>query len=186
MEDSFAEWTKRLRASDEKALDELMHFMHPLLLRYTAQIVGERDAAYDILQEAFIKIWSVRNTLDPNRSLKALLYRIVYTRALNHKRMKRRESDAHSAMPEPDSAKAATMAEELDAKRLGELMNHWIAELPPRRQEAFRLSRFEGLSHGEIATVMDLSAQTVTKHIMLALQFLRERLNMYQATGQGI
>ena len=52
----------------------------------------------------------------------------------------------------------------------------WIDELPPRRREAFRLSRFDGLSHDEIARVMALTPKTVNNHIVLALQTLRERL----------
>lgn len=183
MVDAFTDWTIRLKASDEKALDELMRFMHPTLLRYTVQIVGNRDVAYDILQEAFIKIWDIRDTLDADRSLKALLYRVVYTRGLNHKRMESRAPDLQATIADPAEAAPAYISEEIDAKKLGELIHGWIAELPPRRQEAFRLSRFEGLSHHEIATVMNLSAQTVTKHIMLALQFLRDQLNTYQATG---
>ena len=183
MVEVFADWTRRLRASDEKALDEVMHQMHPVLLRYAIQMVHDSDAAYDILQEAFIALWKARNTLDAEKSLKALLYRIVYTRSLNYKRMKQREKDAHSAMADMLDTEPVSPTQDLDATQLGELMHRWIAELPPRRQEAFRLSRFEGLSHQEIATVMNLSAQTVTKHIMLALQFLREQLNTYQATG---
>ncbi len=186
MVDAFTDWTRRLKASDEKALDELMRFMHPMLLKYTVQMMGDRDGAYDILQESFIKVWSIRHTLETDLSLKALLSRIVYTRALNHKRMNRRATAAHSAMVDPDASVPASVAEEMDAKRLGALMHRWIAALPPRRQEAFRLSRFEGLSHQEIAAVMSLSTQTVTKHIMLALQFLREKLNTFQATGQEI
>lgn len=185
MVDVFTDWTRRLKASDEKALDELMLQMHPTLLRYATQMVGDRDAAYDILQEAFINLWGHRETLDAEKSLKALLYRIVYTRSLNYKRMKRREQDAHSAMATDNAPAQASLAEKMDAQRLGELMHGWIAELPPRRQEAFRLSRFEGLSHQEIATVMNLSVQTVTKHIQKALQFLRDQLKTYQAMGEG-
>ena len=186
MVEAFADWTRRLKTSDDGALNELMAFMHASLLRYTTQLVGDRDAAYDVLQEAFIQLWRIRDTLDPDRSLKAFVYRIVYTRALNYNRMKRRETEAQSALLKNNHSSPASIVDELDAKRLGEYMNRWIAELPPRRQEAFRLSRFEGLSHQEIASVMDLSAQTVTKHIMLALQHLRDRLNAYQASGQGI
>jgi RNA polymerase sigma-70 factor (ECF subfamily) len=186
MADAFADWTQRLRASDAGALNELMEAMHPVLLGYATRIAGERDAAYDILQEAFIKLWRVRSTLDPERSLKALIYRIVYTLALNDQRMKRRETMAHTTLQTEAETRVATPDEELDAGRLGERMSAWIGELPPRRQEAFRLSRFEGLSHEEIAEVMDLAPQTVTKHIMLALQFLRDRFRSYKASEQGL
>ena len=171
----------------------MMDATHPRLLRYAARITGDEETAYDILQDAYIKVWRMRDSLDPERSLKALLYRIVYTLGLNHNRMKKREKEAVSAMQSTAESNAGMHAstsaqqpdEALDAQQLGVHMGRWIAELPPRRQEAFRLSRFEGLSHEEIAHVMELSPQTVTKHIMLALQFLRDRFQRYQTSELG-
>ncbi len=183
MADLLADWTRRLRASDAAALDEVMGALHPPLLRYAARLTSDRDAAYDVLQEAFIKLWQTRATLDPALSLRAFLYRVVYHLALNHNRMKRRESAAYAALPAQDESAAPGPAEALDAERLGAHIGRWIAELPPRRQEAFRLSRFDGLSHDEIAHVMGLSPATVTTHIMLALQYLRDRLHTYQIDG---
>lgn len=182
-DDTFENWTRRLRDADTTALDELMAAWHLPLLRYATQLTGDRDAAYDVLQESFINLWRLRTTLDPSRSLKALLYRIVYTRSLNQNRMKKRESAALSVLASEAPKSRDPVSEELDARRLNDAMNGWIEELPPRRQEAFRLSRFEGLSHDEIAHVMDLSRETVTKHIVLALQFLRDRLRLYHMGG---
>ena len=155
------------------------------MLAVCQRYARHRMEAEDILQEAFINLWNARASLDTDRSLKALMYRMAYTRSLNHMRMKKRASKAHAAAIESDSSEQTSIADEMDAHQLGEAMHRWIAALPPRRQEAFRLSRFEGLSHQEIAGIMDLSVQTVTKHIMLALQFLREQLSTYQASGQG-
>ena len=53
----------------------------------------------------------------------------------------------------------------------------WIQELPPRRAEAFALSRYNGFSHDEIATIMGVSKRTVETHILLALRELRARLD---------
>ena len=54
--------------------------------------------------------------------------------------------------------------------------------MPERRREAFRLSRYEGLSHEEIAPVMGLTPKTVNNHVVLALQHLRTRLRTYEST----
>ncbi len=153
--------------------------MHPVLVRYALQVTRDQDAAYDVVQDAFIKLWNVRETLDPERSMKALLYLIVRNLALNYLRMKRHEEAKRAAMPVPDETSMPTPEETLDAAVLGTRLREWIAELPPRRREAFQLSRFEGLSHEEIAQVMDLAPRTVTNHIMLALQYLRDRLQAY-------
>ena len=62
---------------------------------------------------------------------------------------------------------------------LSEKFGEWIEQLPERQQEAFELSRFEGLSHTEIATVMEVSPKTVNNHIVAALRQLRSLYEEY-------
>ncbi len=181
--DPFPAWSQRLRASDPTACTEVFEALHPVLLRYALQLTRDEAAAYDVVQEAFIKLWQVRETLDPERSMKALLYRIVRNLSLNYHRMKRHEATQQAALPDREVAQAPTPEETFDAEVLGAHPRRWIDTLPPRRREAFQLSRFEGLSHDEIAQVMNLAPRTVTNHIMLALQHLRDRLHTFQASG---
>ncbi len=181
--DSFSQWSNRLRASDQQACSEIFEALHTPLLRYAIQLTRDEDAAYDVVQEAFIKLWTIRTKLDPERSLKALLFTIVRNKSLNHLRQIATQEARIAAMPPPESARQPTPDETIDAKSLKERFREWISELPPKRREAFQLSRFEGLSHEEIADVMNLAPRTVTNHIMLALQQLRDRLQAYQTSG---
>ncbi len=181
--DPFPAWSQRLRASDPTACTEVFEVLHPVLLRYALQLTRDEAAAYDVVQEAFIKLWQVRQTLDPERSMKALLYRIVRNLSLNVQRMKRHEAIQHAALPDQLAAQTPTPEEAYDAEVLGTHLRRWIDTLPPRRREAFQLSRYEGLSHDEIAQVMSLTSRTVTNHIMLALQYLRDHLRAFQASG---
>lgn len=185
MTGSYPEWSRRLQASDTTACTEVFDNLHPPLLRYALRLTQDNDAAYDIVQDAFIKMWQIRATLDPHRSLKALLYKMVRNLALNHNRTKMREKAHLIAMPSPDSPDGNDPEESIDVEKLGSCMREWIAELPSRRREAFQLSRFAGLKHEEIAEVMNLRPRTVTNHIMLALQHLRDRFHAYQASGGG-
>ena len=68
----------------------------------------------------------------------------------------------------------------MHVNQLEQLLLDWIEEMPDRRREAFCLSRFDGLSHEEIAEAMDLAPKTVNNHIVLALQYLRKRLNGHE------
>ena len=63
---------------------------------------------------------------------------------------------------------------------LDERLRMFIEQMPDRRREAFMLSRYEGLSHEEIAQVMKLTPRTVNTHIVLALKDLRNRLGALQ------
>lgn len=181
MNDSFSAWSHRLRASDATACTELFRALHAPLIYYAQQLLGHEQAACDVVQDAFIKLWEHRKTLDPERSLKAYLYTIVRNTAFHHMNTVRREQRYRSDEALPETAAASTLDETLVAEELQTKIRGWINELPPRRQEAFRLSRVNGLSHEEIATVMGLAPRTVTHHIMLALQHLRARLATHQA-----
>jgi len=179
MSDRFHGWTERLRESDPTACTELFDAMHASLIRYAISLLGDSVSAYDVVQDAFVKLWETRRDLDPDRSLRALLYTIVRHQALNHQRSQRRrrqrDRDARlsNPLPSPDDT--------VSSSELASRLRTWIDALPDRQREAFRLSRFGHLTHTEIAAVMDVAPRTVTNHIAAALQTLRERLHEYRS-----
>ena len=178
-DDSFIRWSERLQSSDQRAYSELFEAMHVVLLRYAWRFTNDQEAARDIVQDAFLKLWQIRANVDPKRSLKALLYTMVRNLALNYKRAAQHTS---GVFPEHDlHDRAPTADQQLEASILGDRLRLYIDQMPQRRREAFMLSRFEGLSHEEIAQVMHLTPRTVNTHIVLALKDLRNRLGVLQA-----
>lgn len=177
--DPFSRWAERIRESDSHAFAELYDRLYGPLHRFVWYILRDEDATDDVIQEVFVKLWQVRSTLDPDRSLKALLYQMARNFALNHTRTARRHVSEDVA--ELELGVAPDDDAELTARTLEDRLRVWIDELPPRRREAFCLSRFEGLSHEEIAVAMDLAPKTVNNHIVLALQTLRQRLIAFDA-----
>ena len=71
-----AAWCDRLRASDHRAFEAIFRALHDPLLNYAIYLTRSRAVALDITQDAFVKLWEKRETLDPGRSIKALLYLI--------------------------------------------------------------------------------------------------------------
>ena len=179
MDTALAAWSRGLRASDPSACTALFRALHAPLLRYAARLTGDEEAAYDVVQDAFIKLWEHRASLDPAQSVRAYLYTIVRNTAFNHRAQQQRRRAQLDRMEPPEPADR--LDDDLDARELKKHLHAWIDELPPRRREAFQLSRYHGLSHEEIAGVMGLASRTVTHHIMLALQHLRDRLAAYQS-----
>ena len=177
-DDSFIRWSERLQSSDQRAFSELFEAMHVALLRYAWRFTGEQEAARDIVQDAFLKLWQIRENVDPKRSLKALLYTMVRNLSLNHKRA---AQHTNGVFPEHDLYDQAPAADQqVEASMLDERLRQFIEQMPERRREAFMLSRFGGLSHEEIAQVMNLTPRTVNTHIVLALKDLRNRLSVLQ------
>ena len=166
----------RVRRGDRVAFEALFRATHGDLARY-ARTLADPAEADDAVQDAFVALWRRRATLDPARSARALLYTAVRNRLLNRQRddARRRDlldtMDAPAAPPLPD---AATEAADLAA-----LVRDRLAALPDRQREAFGLSRFDGLSHAEIAGVMGCSVKTVENHVGRALAALRDHLRRF-------
>ncbi len=166
--------SRRLADSDRDAFRELFEELHVTLIRFCWRYTKDEDASRDIVQDVFVKIWEKRATLDPSKSLLALMYTMVRNRAFNLLR----DSHYSDGIEADEVALENTPApdEQLDFDILEENVRQWIDSLPPRRRQAFMLSRFEGLTHAEIASVMNLTPRTVNTHVMLALRDLRQKL----------
>lgn len=185
-EEQFRAWSEGLQRSDRRAYASVFDATYDALYRYAWYITHDRDACYDILQDVYAKLWAVRETIDPDRSLKALLYQMVRNYSLNHERQKKRHATAPlDALPVEPSVSTTTEAD-LDATSLEQRLREWIEAMPERRRIAFEMSRFEGKSHEEIAEAMALAPKTVNNHIVLALQYLRERLRAYKAETESM
>jgi RNA polymerase sigma-70 factor (ECF subfamily) len=177
--DPYAAWCRRLRRGDQAAFSDLFDELHPALLRYAWRLVRDEEAAQDVVQDAFLRLWRRRETLDPSRSLRSLLYTTVHNRALNWIRDRNLHARPEDTLDARVSAETVDEAGRMDAERLRAFLDAWIARLPPRRREAFVLSRYQGLTHAEIADVMGLTPRTINTHIVLALRDLRERLDLF-------
>lgn len=179
-EEQFQSWSRGLLQSDEASYAELFDASYDALHRYSMYITHDAVSASDILQDVYLKLWQVRETIDPERSLRALMYQMVRNYSLNHERQKKRHAAEAIEADHPSVGFDSVNDDEIDAALLKMRLQEWIDEMPERRKEAFMLSRFEGLSHEEIASLMDLAPKTVNNHIVLALQHIRKKLEAFK------
>jgi RNA polymerase sigma-70 factor, ECF subfamily len=150
-----------------------------LLVSYATGIVGTQDAAEDVVQEAFIRVWIRRGDWTPSGAVGAYLYRITRNLALNalrdsasDLRRRSRGGKQFSMSTTPNDPE-----QDLSARALRLEIEAAIAVLPERRREVFMLSRFHGLSYREIGETMGIAAQTVANQMGAALAELREKLS---------
>lgn len=172
-----AELVARLRDSDRAAFGEIFDRFHQPLFRYAARIVSREDAL-DVTQEVFAQLWEIRGALAIRVSLKSLLYRMTRNRSLNVKR-KLKRIDLPGDLPE-----RAAPSDDSD-RALQAALRVWIDQLPPRRAEAFTLSRYHDLSHEQISRIMGLSIRTVQTHIVHALRDLRARMETWNRAASA-
>jgi len=172
-----AAFVRGLRSDDPDALRQLMDAYWAPLVGFAHRFLAGAGDAEDVVQNAFVRLWSRRRELQEAGSLRSLLYTIARNGCLDELRKRnRREKAQESAIPPPSPK---TPYEDVQGAELQRLAASAVARLPERRREVFRLAREEGLSYQEIAEVMDLSPQTIANHMSLAMADLRTALRPY-------
>lgn len=169
------QWLTALRAGDEAALRRIFDRHYPTLLGDIYRIVPDEDTCQDIAQEVFVELWRKRTDLDIHTSLRAYLRRAAVNRALNFlKTNKRYVFDE----PEPTAAdtSARDISRKLEQESLEDALHAAIETLPEKCRIVFSLSRFENLSHREIAERLGISVKTIENQITKAMKMLREAL----------
>lgn len=177
---------RRLKTSDGEAFERIFRAIREDLLRFVHSIVRDAPQSHDLVQDVFVALWDLRETLDPTLSLRAYLFRMARNRAYRHLRDERLHARKHQKMQQEAAPKPTTPSplEELDAASFEVEIRRWIDELPARQREALVLTRFHELSHEQVASVMDISPRTVNNHIMRALDAIRGRMNAYEPIVQ--
>ncbi|TVR63183.1 MAG: RNA polymerase sigma-70 factor [Gemmatimonadales bacterium] len=173
-------WFRRVVQSDPSAFESLFRATRESLVRYAFQITGDEAAAADMVQEAFLRFWQRRREHDPSGSVKALLFRTVRNLALNSVRDGKRRAQLLAEGYEPPARATPDPDETLAGQELAGRIRGWMEELPDRQREALTLSRFQGLSHEEIAEVMGVAPRTVNNHLVRALRTLRDRIEAHR------
>ncbi|NNE69711.1 MAG: sigma-70 family RNA polymerase sigma factor [Rhodothermales bacterium] len=177
---SLDELASAVADSDADAFEALFERLREPLFRYVRELAPSGDG-YDVLQDVFLKLWEVRSRLEVRVGIKPLLYRMARNRALN---MTRKLKRIRLPGDLPDSGQSPE-GSTVELNELQEQIQDWIGQLPPRRAEAFLLSRFHELPHADIARIMNLSVRTVQTHIVHALKDLRAARARWEATGRG-
>lgn len=165
----------RLRRGDESALDSLLKGEWRHLVAYAETFTRDPDTAEEAVQRSFVRLWRRRETLDPDRNIRALLYRAVRNLCIDadRKRRTRRRSREHL---KNRRRRPPTPHDRLRERELRGAIEEAVDRLSPRRREAFMLCRIHGLGHREAARVMGLSPQTVSNHVTAALKQIRIEL----------
>lgn len=165
-----------LREGDEKALRSIFDRYYSVLLGDIYRIIPDEDTCQDLTQEVFIELWKKRAGLEIHTSLRAYLRRAAVNRALNYlKTNKRLVFD-----DPPEEAQDEWQERHIKEERadLENALYQAIEKLPERCRVVFSLSRFEDLSHKEIAERLNISVKTIENQITKAMRMLREALTV--------
>lgn len=173
------ELTDLLKSGDQQAYTEIYDRYIFVLLNHTYNKSGNREEAKDIVHEVFARLWANREQLQITGSLAGFLYTSARNIVLNQVIHKKVASKYFDSILQFQELPQTVTDHRIRENQLIAIIEKEIAELPPKMREVFELSRKQHLSHVEIAEKLDISVQTVSKHITNALKILRVKLGIF-------
>jgi len=172
-----------LRKGEKYAFEEIYNDFFGVLYHLCNQYLHDERVAEEMVQDTFMKLWEIRQTLNDQVNIRNFLYTITKNNCLNYLRNQK------ISLKYQDNVKYLEMQFNYEAlEKLGNYLQFEelktkidvaISNLPTEVIETFSLSRFEDLSYKEIAEKQGISIKTVEARISKALRILRVELKDY-------
>ena len=181
----------RALAGREDGFEELVRRYQRPIVAYVYRMVGDYDAALDLAQEVFIKVYNSLGRYRPEFKFSTWIYRIAHNAAIDHLRRQGSarteemevEGQEGSTFEKPLASKAPTPEQETERGERRAEIEEVVAQLQPAYRELIVLRHSHDLSYDEIAEVTGLPLGTVKNRIFRAREAMRELLVARGITG---
>jgi len=182
------ELVKRARKGDLTAYDELVRRYQERIYATVYHMTANHEDANDLAQEAFIKAFQALKSFKGGSSFYTWVYRIAVNKTINFLKQRRNKGQMSlddldfNAEHDPDFVALVsekTPRREVGLTELQEKLNAAMQRLSEPHRLAVTLHDVQGLSHEEIAKIMDCNVGTVRSRLFYARQQLQAYLSDY-------
>lgn len=166
------------RAGMDSARRELYTLYSKQMLAVCYRYTGDMDAAYDVLHDGFIKIFT-HFTFRGECALGTWVTRVMVTQAIDYLRKQQRFNRLVVTEEQLPDIADETEIVEAGSRLSEELLMKFVAELPDGCRTVFNLYVFEEKSHKEIAELLHIKEHSSTSQLHRAKSLLVKRIKEY-------
>lgn len=179
---------KRVQTGEVAAFDQLILKYRERLFGVIYNLTSNREDAADLTQDSFLKAFQAINRFHGQSSFFTWLYKIAVNTTLTHLRKNRLRTFFSLEKIQEEGGGAQIIGHLTDKngadrdaylRELQEKLNEAMQKLSIKHRTVITLFEIDGLSHAEIAQVMDCSEGTVRSRLHYAKQFLQGELSKY-------
>ena len=168
----------KVAEGNEKAFRQVFDMYHHQLGEFIMRLTESERITQEIVQDVFLKIWINRSALAEIDCFKAYLFVVAKNHAFNCLKQIAREKMRQKEWVD-SVVRAASIEEDEEENNVLISINkidEAVSLLPPQQQKVYLLSRMDGMRQQAIASELNISLETVKKHMVLALRFLKNHL----------
>lgn len=163
--------------NSEAAFTALFRLLYQSLYHFAMQYVHKHEAAEEVVNDVFVKIWKQRATMLEVQNLEGYMFIAVKNGSLNYIKQ---YSHYHIAIDEENTGKLISLhnpEQEIEWKELHFKLQQAITSLPDQCRTVFRLVKEEGFKMKEVAEILNISPRTVETQLYRAVKRLDDLLN---------
>lgn len=171
-------------SGDDKAFGELVNRYKERIYTVVLRIVGNKDDAKDVAQDAFVRAYRNRQSFRAESGFYTWVYRIAVNLAINF--INRNKERQASSLDDPliiGRQQPEMVTPSVEQDELRRTIDSAIADLPARQKAVFILRHYENKSNAEIASMMSITEGAVKANYFQAIQKLKKSLAPYIAEG---
>lgn len=162
---------------DEQAFARFFEAYAANMAGYVARFLRSELWAEEIVQDVFLKLWTMRDKLENIDVPAAFLHRMILNRAKDHIKHRGHEVRLQHYLTGHINAKITNDTQDLVDFRIGKkLFDEAVSKLPRQRAIIFKMRYEQALSYEDIARELNISANTVRNLLNLATQNIRTYL----------
>lgn len=165
---------ERMKADDSEAYRILVERHVDRAYALALRTLRNSADAEDVAQEALVKAWTHRHSWQPGKAkFSTWLYRVVFNRCIDLKRMPSNACLDDVAEPEDDCPDSV---DSIHRRQVYGRLEDALATMPEQQRAALTLAYFDEMGNSEIAAVLGTTVQAVESLLKRGRQGLRERL----------
>ncbi len=186
-EDGAVALVQQAKGGDEEAFAQLFVDYHPPVFNYVYHMLGDRQAAEDITQDAFIRAHARIGQLGPPWDFKSWVFRIASNLTVDHLRRERRFVNLEEQSMSADSSTTRRPSER-GAQQAEEQRAVWVTlnGMPTTYRQALVMREFNGLSYQELSNALECSYDNARQLVHRARLNFRERHGLRMALARGV
>ena len=168
-----------LKKASHNSFQKIFELYSNPLFQFSLSYLKSKEAAEDVVQEVFIKIWNQRENIKTDTSFKSYLFTIALNIIRkNFNKLSRVNELKHNVLIDFTEQKF-NFDDNTDYQSLLNELDVLISQMPDKRRQVFIKKKIEEKSLKEIAEELSISTKTVEYHITEAMKFLKQEFEKH-------
>lgn len=138
-----------------------------------------KEAAEEVIQDVFIKLWEAREFICPQENIKGFLFIITRNIIFDQYRKQVNMTNYKLSLIQALGEHSYSMDEDMEKNEIENLIKRMVQQMPERQQTIFRLKYREDLSYKEIALRLGVTERVVERDLYKTLKFLKENISLF-------